>query len=264
MSEPHAWLAPADSDLLTPADAVRLAECVRRVGGHRGRTKGALADLEAILHVGRFDLEREPLMDEGLEALLVPRAGDRFGLIVDPRPACGWRARSEGDRATERQRLRFRIGHEIAHSFFYDRSPTEYPTRRVADSPAQESFCDAFASALLVPPAAVAAYGTAPEAVLRAQRAFDVSLEVATRGFARAFPTRPFALLYSDQEGELRPQWIAPSEALPPRWWAADTVRTLARAGYRSTRSFSLRLGEHIAQGLWIGSRRQVLLSVAA
>jgi hypothetical protein len=62
-----------------------------------------------------------------LEALLGAAAANRFIIEVEPEPPA-WQGQSQPSRAARREiasrRMRFRVMHEVAHAFFYDRSET--------------------------------------------------------------------------------------------------------------------------------------------
>jgi hypothetical protein len=146
----------------------------------------------------------------GLEGMLVPLEHDRFRIAVDPTPRGGWGNRDSVERRSVAQRRwRFRVAHEIGHTLFYSRSVGTRPRRlSPCGSAAEETFCDEFAGALLVPRLAGA---TAAEIVAAAQER-DVSLEVAVRVAAAAAPRRQLALWHwsdgpSDVGGGAAIQW---------------------------------------------------------
>jgi hypothetical protein len=112
-----------------------------------------------------------------LEALLVPRAGG-FDVMVNSDPPKD-SASPITDPVIARRRARFRLAHEIGHSFFYDRRPA-VPVRCAPGSDAEERFCDLFASVLLIPSNAIPEDPT-PHDLRTLSSRFDVSLEVASR-----------------------------------------------------------------------------------
>jgi len=120
----------------------------------------------------------------GCEALLVPLRSGGFRIVVDATPRDGWcqtpiRIRAE----VAAHRTRFRIAHELAHTFFYAR-PGGRPARVFpGGSTAEEGFADEFARELLAPSPARSISATDIVA-LRAQ--WDVSLEVAARACVEA------------------------------------------------------------------------------
>jgi len=124
----------------------------------------------------------------GNEALLIPSAEGGFEILVDPWSAASLPEQSEVARHyVSRRRLRFRIAHEIGHSFFYDRRIR--PAKRLLrHSAAEEAFCDVFASALLVPQSLVVRRGPTAKTVSELSRALDVSAEMAGRALAKAHP----------------------------------------------------------------------------
>ncbi len=89
--------------------------------------------------------------------------------------------------ASEVQRFRFRVAHEIGHSFFYDRH-TRPPNRLLPFSKREEEFCDEFASALLVPPADVAGYAADPSNIFDIHHKYQVSVQAAAHALARSHP----------------------------------------------------------------------------
>jgi hypothetical protein len=86
----------------------------------------------------------------------------KFWITYDPRPHDDQGRRYEGDLHTTICRGRFLIGHEIAHSFFYQRKnlprgeiPQEvgiFSYSYCDPCSDMEHFCDVFAAALLLPP----------------------------------------------------------------------------------------------------------------
>lgn len=191
--------------------AARLAEETRSgiLGAH---AKERLADFRRVAHYGRFRIVNGPLDAKRgrLEGLLVPLDDDYFGISVDPSPKGGWRTVDQHLRGElRRHRTRFRVAHEVAHSFFYRRRAGASPERCVFDSPQQERFCDDFARAFLVPHEVAAAIEPSAPVVHALHRYFDVSLELAARAAARAHPDIGVALFYSSDAAETRVQWVA-------------------------------------------------------
>jgi hypothetical protein len=118
-----------------------------------------------------------------------------------------------------RHRLRFRVAHEMAHSFFYSRGRGE-PRRLVPDSDTQEHFADTFARSLLLAPAAASLASPTAAGALTLQRTYDVSLEIALRSLLLQHPTCVGALLYwpprSDITGATaKVQWSSPGSDGP-------------------------------------------------
>jgi hypothetical protein len=195
-------------------------------------------DLNALLTIGRFDLRLRSLgaCGGGIEAALAPRDNDRFEVVVDTEPRNGWASVAAGLREQlARHRLRFRVAHEIGHSFFYDRAH-QRPRRLVFDSPELERWCDRFASALLLPPPVVAAMQVTPQALLDLQRDFDVSLQVAARACARIHRERFIALLIArgPRPPHIRVQWQKRNTAPTSRWWTAAELQSALSCGRQS------------------------------
>jgi hypothetical protein len=109
--------------------------------------------------------------------------------------------------------MRFRICHEVAHSFFFDRDG-ELPTAIVGTSDAQEEVCDRFASELLVPRKAARALEPAAPSIVELHSRFCVSLEAAARAFADAHGNLAVALFIGDSEAS-RLQWSNCPEKAP-------------------------------------------------
>lgn len=159
--------------------------------------------------MGRFDVSQLTLSaaDNQQEALLVPAEGNRFGICVDPTPAGGWaQVRPSLRSEIRRHRFRFRVAHEIAHTFFYDRTMPE-PQRTLPPSTEEELFCDEFARSLLLPPAVVRRRAATAASVFSMHRDFDVSVEVAARAIAGACPSLRVAVWYQDPDGGWCVQW---------------------------------------------------------
>jgi hypothetical protein len=241
--------------------AVTLAERVR--SAVLGETYAPLLDLQPLTRRGRFrvSVERLSAADGGMEACLTPDADDSFDIVVDPEPPGGWRPHHDGLREDiRRHRWRFRIGHEVAHSFFFDRVSGQLPRRRVPDSPEQERFCDVFAGALLLPPRVVARTEPTPENIMGLQRGYDVSLHLAVRTFSDTHPTHAFVLLYTDEERPyLRPQWMSRASSWLPRWWAGEPVQRLGRRPVQTVVVPRKDGGRSRLRALWIPERRQAL-----
>jgi hypothetical protein len=244
------WLNPWPSQCLTRIalhDAHRLARDVRQSVQKRD-PQGPMTDLRGVCRAGGFRIvERELSGSEGgVEAALLPRSRNNFLIWVDPTPRGGWdkiRPRMRPD--VRRHRLRFRVAHEIAHSFFFLRDGGQ-PKRVLPDSPEQEGFADAFASALLVPPEVAVATGPTPAGVLDLHERYDVSLQVAVRAVAETQPGVSAILAYwhHDPTG-------APEEA--KLQWCTHDMRQNWRDAVRKCRYGP---GE---DGLIVPSRRQLL-----
>jgi hypothetical protein len=222
-------------------------------------------DLATLLAAGRFELEIGPLgaRGGGIEAALAPRSDNRFALFVDPEPRDGW-ASVAPSRCEElaRHRLRFRLAHEVGHSFFYDRT-RQRPYRLARDSAEQERWCDRFASALLLPPSVVATAHATPQALLRLQRHFDVSVEVAARALARVHRERFVALLVARgaRPPHVRVQWQKRHCHPTPRWWTASELQSaFTSRGHSGSLKLRWPDGERTASWRALPSRGQILV----
>jgi hypothetical protein len=194
-------------------DAVELAcEVRRRVWGLG--PYDPVGDLGRLMVAGKFDLcEADLAVDRGgHEALMFPGTGGQLLIRIDARPRQPWGTSCDTLRQqTRRHRLRFRVAHEVAHSFFYERDD-HGARRRRRSTPAEERFCDHFASTLLVPATAVRALPATAESVLALHERFDVSIETAARRLAEVHETLDVAVGFwreheSRTAGNLQPQW---------------------------------------------------------
>jgi uncharacterized protein DUF955 len=200
----------------------------------------------------------------GVEATLTPLDGNRFGVVVDPEPAGGW-PRIDVLLRTDlaRQRYRFRLAHELAHTLFYDRSGTR-PRRRFPVTAAEEAFCDRYARALLLPDDALANRIVTPAEVLRVQRQYDVSLELCVRAFAEVHSRGFFGLLVANGPSApvLRPQWVS-ATGLPARWWTAEWLQRALPHSPSTDRSGVFGSGRNALRCLWraLPQRGQILIT---
>lgn len=176
-----------------------------------------------------------------VQADLCPDAGrDLFYLRVDPEPIGGWGEGSPSSRETiARHRLRFRISHELGHTFFYERSRGRGPRRAWRWSSREEEWCDEFARSLLVPATVAKTLPAAAHSVFRLQQRFDVSLEVAARALADAHREASVAVWFwlpgDDEPREsLLHQW-ASCETPAIRHWKRSTMVAKALAGGEAT-----------------------------
>lgn len=229
------WPSPAFAEVPPLSVAEELANAVRRVLSTKPADRQQMTPL---LEASRCDLQLGRLGAHrgGIEAALAPRSGDRFALLVDTEPPGGWTSVFPALREElERHRLRFRVAHEVGHSFFYDRSGPR-PRRFAPNSAAQERWCDRFASALLLPPSVVGRVSPTCEALLDLHRRFDVSLQAAARALARIQRERFVAVLVA--RGGRRPfvrvQWQKSHGAPRDRWWAASELQAVLEDGCRT------------------------------
>jgi IrrE N-terminal-like domain len=218
-----------------------------------------------LLEASRCDLQLGRLSAHrgGIEAALAPRSGDRFALLVDTEPCEGWASVFPALREElARHRLRFRVAHEVGHSFFYDRSGPR-PRRLAPNSAAQERWCDRFASALLLPPLVVSRASPTCETLLDLHRKFDVSLQAAARALARVQRERFVAVLVARGRRPpfVRVQWQKSHGGPMDRWWAAGELQSVLEDGYR-TGTLRLRWPDGSRAASWHGlpGRAQILV----
>jgi hypothetical protein len=206
-----------------------------------------------------------------VQADLSPDSGrDLFYLRVDPEPAAGWGEVNRSSREeTARHRLRFRVAHELGHTFFYRRQKGRGPRRLHRWSSREEEWCDEFARSLLVPTTVVATMPATARSVFSLQRRFDVSLEVAARALADAHKDATVALWYwptgaSEPQESLLRQW-ASCGAAELRHWRRSNVVAEALAGSESEGPLvSLsRPRRQLAATVRSGRRRRQVLLVA-
>jgi hypothetical protein len=251
--EEGTWPAVELGTLPRPSDAEALARSIREaVCGADAWDRGPL-DMEATCELGPFTLAQRRLgaAAGGLEGLLIPR-GEEFELVVDSEPPGGWGCVSPGLRsALDRHRKRFRVAHEWAHSLFYARDPHRRLIRLVADSEAQEAFCDGFAAALLVPPSVVAEMPPTPASVLDLQKRFDVSLEVALRAVVANNPKVAAWLLVAPEGGRPFVQWRSGASYASSVKTGTVMLALDGRAPGGSAEALDM---------VWLGARRQALV----
>ena len=209
-------------------------------------------------------------------ALLVPRADGSFDIIVDPAPR---REGTEGTSSTamapvtKNHRFRFRVAHEIGHSFFYNRL-LRPPRRRLPFSRAEEAFCDAFASALLVPPTDADKYSADTVSVFDIHRKYEVSVEAAAHALAHAHPDVSIVGLLryrharTDREGD-RVVWSHGPAYIPREARLRSRAVDEARVGSRAEVIEVLRLGAlrgtyHVVAHRLPGRRLTVVVAQAA
>lgn len=202
---------------LTPGAAESLAVAVRESVGLEVKEPLTEEHLSDALQIARAEVVvSDELMSDigGAEAMLVPVDENAFVIVVDPRPYGGWRPMAAMERSVlERRRLRFRVAHEMAHSFFYRRESGRAPRRTDAPSQHEERFCDEFAAALLLPPAVVVeSHPTTEEIYLLANR-FDVSVQLVARSMASYHLSVASVALLVEHESGPEIQWSSDSGA---------------------------------------------------
>ena len=124
------------------------------------------------------------------QAALLPSRSSTFVMSVDPRWSVPetWEAVLFSPKRGTAAIRRARLAHELGHTFFY-RWPLqgEPPRRAVPGTPAEEVFCDAFATELLAPKGAVENASGAKSAVAIAHSlCVPVSLVLTSMGGAAA------------------------------------------------------------------------------
>jgi len=130
----------------TVAEALRVDLC---------EGPGEPIDVWALVENRGWSTQRRRLsaIQGGLQACISPSIQHEFVVVVDedPSPSERWESIIHRDPRVLRSALgRFRLAHELAHSFFY--RPGRPPERSTPPTLAEETYCDDFAAALLVPP----------------------------------------------------------------------------------------------------------------
>lgn len=197
-----------------------------------------LLDLGAVTRAAGVEVCEGDLgaSNGGCHAVLVPLEADRFRVLVDPTARHGWPLSSKAlHEDVRRHRKRFSVGHELAHTFFYRRAPGREPVRLRAGSVAEEDFCDRFAAELLFPTAAALRCQTAIQ-LIRAQRKYDVSLEVAVRAWAHAHCEAAALFVLHEDRGPTIQWTSAPNRA---RSWARAVTRAIDEGASLDTDSRS-------------------------
>jgi hypothetical protein len=198
------WPEDTFQSVPPPEEAIRLAEEIR------ASFDGLRADLDACCQAAAVEFAEAPLRSSegGCQAMLIPRKAGGFRVVVDAAltPA------SAGE-SVVRHRRRFRIAHELGHTFFYWRQHGRPRRAPATPSPKEEEFCDVFARALLAPSPAKRL--SASEVVLL-QTTCDVSLEVAARAVAAGPRGQRVGLWWwpgpAFADGRVAEQWLSDSE----------------------------------------------------
>lgn len=245
-----------------PSAAEQLAVAARRRYLGEDRASDPIADVQDLLAEADAKLDVVDLgaRNGGLEAALMPAFGG-FRVLVDPTVRLG--VQGLAPEVTEdlgRQRLRFRVLHELAHTFFYDRS--EVPSRVVDGSAAQEAFCDRFAACFLLPTSVIADHVPSPHAIATLQARYDVSMQLCVRRFAEVHRDPLFALLAATgrHEPRLRTQWVTPSRGQTARWWTAEWIQDLLFRPTSARGTLRGHGGDLEAEALAFPSRAQVVV----
>jgi hypothetical protein len=106
-----------------------------------------------------------------------------------------------------RHRTRFRVAHELAHTFFYYRDSGRVPWRMRGRTVEEERFCDRFAAALLLPPSVLRRGSLTASQLVGAHRWYDVSLQVVARSWVREHGRGATLVYWRSDDSEPRVQW---------------------------------------------------------
>jgi IrrE N-terminal-like domain len=245
---PLAFVIEPNVDI-APAAAVRVR---REVLGHK--LDAPIRALAAFTNAaGAYVVETDLATGAGgCEALLIPMANNQFRVSVDPTPSSGWGARTALRRSdVARQRTRFRVAHELGHTLFYERAPGRTPRRTRQGGPQEEAFCDRFAQALLIPDNVLRRCGNAARLV-RLQREYDISLEVAIRAFAEVRGVDAALFHWAECGSKPIVQWSNVALCERIRKWRAAVGAAVVKT--RATLDVSS------ADAVLLRSRRQALL----
>lgn len=198
----------------------------------------------------------------GTQGLLLPNRHG-FSIEVDPEPRGGWPGVAAPLRSSlHRHRTRFLVCHELAHTLFYCRDAGG-PSRLVFDSARQEAFCDELARSLLVPPAVALTQPFGPTGIVKLQRRFDVSMEVAVRSAVAAHSDRRMAWLVLRRGQETRIQWTSADQKRTAK--ALASLRALVDRAAGSADGSAQSTGSAFrANALFLGSRQQAIVTCAA
>lgn len=261
---PEHWPGVAFSTVPDLSVAEMLATQIRRLAAPGISDDAPLSSLDRLLTYGDFAMTDFGRSRGRIEAQLRPLPGDRFEISVAPSPPLAV-APGCDLRALDRRRWRFRVAHEIAHSFFYVRRAGARPARTMAASPAEERWCDEFARALLLPAAALRACPLDAQAIVTMHERHDVSLEVAVRGMARVH--RRFLALLVERgrhAPRLRVQWHPEEPAVPARWWADPSLQSVHHTTSARDGQKTVRWGSRERELRWhaLADRRQVLVII--
>jgi hypothetical protein len=212
-----------------------------------------IRDIRAFSRRAGVDVREVDLgaAEGGCEAVIAPRDTGGFVVMVDPTPRGGWSGlQLEHRREVTRQRLRFRVAHELGHTLFYDCQPGRAPSRSSAGSKSEETFCDRFASSLLLPDAALAKCFS-PSHLLQLQRRFDISLEAAARAWSDVHGTDAALLYRSDAQEPWEIQWTNAASRVARAWRLA--------IGRSTSETSAVQLPKQ-AQSRLVPRRRQALI----
>jgi hypothetical protein len=244
-----------------------IATTLRQAWGEDEESK---LDLDSILNEAGIEFVLSDLGggEGGPQGLLTPLRQGGYRIEVDPTPSEGWRTTDAALREeVVRHRTRFVIAHELAHTLFYWQG-RRGPERLVADSDEQELFCDALASALLVPSQVAAELPLRPASIIDLHRHFDVSVEVAARALITAHGSCVGWLVVVPEDAtEPWVQWGAENAADAIGPWGllsrlAEKVKNSSEAVEGRLRWRSGRTT--VARGLFLADRSQLVVTARA
>lgn len=197
----------------------------------------------------------------GAQGLLLPNRHG-FTIEVDPEPRGGWASVVPPLRSSlRRHRSRFLACHELAHTLFY-RPGSAGPERLVFDSSRQEAFCDELARSLLIPPAVAREQFFGPATIVKLQRRFDVSMELAVRSAVAAHAGRRVAWLLLRRGEKTLVQWTSADQGHTAR--ALKSLRGLVeRAACSASGSAQSAGAAFKADALFLHSRGQAIVTSA-
>jgi hypothetical protein len=179
------YLSWPELELWHPPDSATAKSLARRIRAALGLGPGRIS-MRQCCSAAEIEFRQGSLHPEhgGCEALLVPLRSGSFRIVVDATPRGGWGETPTAIRpSVARHRTRFRVAHELAHTFFFTRRAGQPVRLFPGGSAAEERFADEFARALLAP---IPSSGVSASAVVALQSEWDVSLEVAVRACAEA------------------------------------------------------------------------------
>lgn len=200
----------------------------------------------------------------GPQGLLTPLKDGGYRIEVDPTlPSVGVAGDDPLLDEIRRHRTRFIVAHELAHTLFYWEG-RKGPERLVHDSTEQEQFCDALASALLVPSGSARDLPLHPDSVVSLHRTFDVSVEVAARALIEAHQGGvAWLMVVPDGQEEPWVQWGAEKtrDTVSP-WRLLTRLADRAKDGPASRGRLRWRGGQTtLARSLYLADRRQLVVT---
>lgn len=225
---------------------------VRRFVFGESKSSNVPCNIENVCREGGFQIKRMNLIDssQNSQALLVPKIDGTFDILVDPSvKQMGGTAKGVNLNNIELHRFRFRIAHEIGHSFFYNRHDRP-PQRLIPVTDEEERFCDYFASTLLLPKSIVERMPITAESILWLRIHYKISAEVAGRALANANPEiAVLGLLWernlsqSDSSEGMRIKWGQGPYFIPLKARLKSSIVNSLRVSLRSSGVERLHVG---------------------